>query len=417
VNDHTNYSTAERIAILLPSLAGGGAERSMLHLVQSFLDQGWLVDLLLFRHKGAYLDQVPGAAHVTVLEPGSSLRGRLAALKADPSGVAALLLPVLLPIKADENLRHIESLANYLKEKQPAIMLSALTYTNLVALWAKRLAGVSTSVIVSERIALSTHIGSKGRCCDWRWRFLLPVVSRMYKAADGVVTVSDSVANDLVESTHIDRNSIRTIYNPVVDTKLFDLANEPLSHPWFTPGQPPVILGAGRLIAQKDFHTLLKAFAAIRGKRNVRLIILGEGKLRPELEALANELGISSDVKFEGFVENPYNYMANSAVFALTSLYEGLPGVLIQALACGCPVVSTDCPGGSAEILERGRYGKLVPVGNVSELAAALETVLDNPPDRDSLRNRAGDFSVGAAAKSYLDYFSNISSQKTRHSC
>jgi len=384
----------------------------MLHLVQSFHERGRIVDLLVFRHEGAYLSQVPSAAGVTVLEPSSGLRGRLSALLADPAGILALLRPVLLPFKADTNIRHIGSLAGYLKDRQPDVLLSALTYTNLAALWAKRLAGVSTSVIVSERIALSTHIGSDGRPRHWRWRFLLPVISRVYRMADGIVAVSDSVATDLAKNTHIGRKSIRTIYNPVVDAKLSELSGETLDHPWFTQGQPPVILGAGRLIPQKDFATLLKAFAVLRGKRDVRLVILGEGKLRPTLEALADELGIAADVTLPGFAENPYNYMANSAVFALTSLYEGLPGVLIQALACGCPVVSTDCPGGSAEILDGGRFGQLVPVGGVNELAGALEAALDNPPDKRALSLRAAEFSVKNAADRYLEYMDGITSGK-----
>lgn len=397
-------STAQRIALLLPSLAGGGAERSMIRLVQSFHDLGRTVDLLLCRQKGAYLDRVPATAHVTVLGPTSSLRGRLSALRADPGGILAMLRPILLPVKADADIRHIDALAHYLREQHPDVLLSALTYTNLAALWAKRLAHVSTAVIVSERIALSTHIGSKGHSRHWRRRHLLPVISRMYRAADGIVAVSNSVASDLAHNTLIDPGAIKTIYNPVVDAELYRLAAKSLDDPWFQQGQPPVVLGAGRLIAQKDFATLLKAFALVRSKMDVRLVILGEGKLRPALEALANELGVAADVKLPGFVENPYRYMANSAVFALTSLYEGLPGVLIQALACGCPVVSTNGPGGSAEILENGRYGRLVPVGSVDELAAALEATLHAPPDMNLLNARAREFSVEASTAQYLAY-------------
>jgi glycosyltransferase involved in cell wall biosynthesis len=384
----------------------------MLQLVQSFHDRGRTVELLLFRQKGAYLNRIPDAAPVTVLEPSSGLRGRLSALRADPAGILEMLRPILLPFKADADIRHIDSLARYLREKNPDVLLSALTYTNLAALWAKRLAHVSTAVIVSERIALSTHIGSQGHSRDWRWHYLLPVIGRMYRVADGIVAVSNSVASDLARNTVIDPGAIRTIYNPVVDAELSRLAGQSLDDPWFRQGQPPVILGAGRLIPQKDFATLLKAFALVRSKMEVRLVILGEGKLRPALEALANELGVAADVKLPGFVENPYRYMANSAVFALTSLYEGLPGVLIQALACGCPVVSTNCPGGSAEILENGRHGQLVPVGRADELAAALETTLHAPPDRNVLKTRAEEFSVEASTAKYLDYLDNRVAQR-----
>jgi len=417
VGNSANSPRAQRIAILLPSLAGGGAERSMLHLARSFTEQGREVDLLLFRRKGAYMNSVPESVRVVELEAGTSPGGRLLAARADPAGIGVLLKPVLLPFKTDSNIRHINALKRYLETQQPDVVLSALTYTNLTALWAKRLSSVKIPVIVSERIALSAHRQSEGREHRWRWRFILPMVRRTYRFADGIVAVSDSVADDLTKNAHIDRNAITTIYNPVVDNTLSELAAQPLQHPWFDPGQPPVILSVGRLIPQKDFCTLLRAFALLRGEKNIRLVILGEGRQRAELAALAQELGVAADLDMPGFVDNPYRYMARASVFALTSLYEGLPGVLIQALACGCPVLSTDCPGGSAEILEDGKYGQLVPVRDISKLADALKTVLDNPPDRDRLRTRASHFSVAHAAKKYLEYLDNTSSQKIRHAC
>lgn len=399
---------AKRIAVLLPSLAGGGAERSMLNLVGAFLRQGRDVDLLLFRREGAYLNSVPDGTRVVELPAGSALHGRWLAARADPSGIGALLRPVLFPRKTDGDLRHIASLACYLREQPPDVLLSAMTYTNLVALWARDLVQATVPVVITERISLSHHIESKSAKNAWRWRYLLPAVSHAYRSADGICVVSNSVAEDLAANTQLERSAIRTLYNPVVDDKLREMAAEPLDHPWFAPGAPPVVLGVGRLIPQKDFPTLLRAFALLSTKYRARLVILGEGRLRGELEELARELGISSHFDLPGFAENPYRYMSRAGVFALSSIYEGLPGVLIQALACACPVVSTDCPGGSAEILAGGQVGRLVPMRDAAALADALHTTLQEPPPAEALAERAARFSVQHTSAEYLGYLDEI---------
>lgn len=408
MNNSPGTSRAEHIAVLLPSLAGGGAERSMLHLVRSFLEQGRSVDLLLCRVDGPLLDSVPEAARLVTLKPSSGVRGRLMAALADPSAAWSLLRPVLLPAKADADIRHITALRDYLEKTRPDVVLSALTYTNLIALWAKQLARLSTPVVVSERIALSVHAEIEGRQRGWRWRYILPVVSKAYRRADGIVAVSDSVASDLSKCTQIRRKAIKTIYNPVVDKSMHELATKPLDHPWLKPDAAPLILAAGRLISQKDFETLIGAFALLRSQRQARLIILGEGRQRPELESLAKELGVETDFELPGFVDNPYQYMSRASVFALTSLYEGLPGVLTQALACGCPVVSTDCPGGSAEILGHGKYGRLVPVKDPKAIADAINSTLDETTDKDALKKRASLFSVENASQQYLNYLDSV---------
>lgn len=408
MNAHTNDTKAQRIAVLLPSLAGGGAERSMLQIARSFTEQGRAVDLLVFKPEGAFLNSVPDSVRLVALESNAGIRGRLMAALADPSGLQTIMKPVLLPYKADANLRHIVALRRYLQAARADVLLSALTYTNLVALWAKQLAGNITPVVVSERIALSVYIESVERCRAWRWRFALPMISHTYAAADGIVAVSEGVSSDLIENAQLSHTTIRTIYNPVVDKKVLTLAEQPLEHPWINDTAAPLIVGAGRLIPQKDFQTLLRAFAILRAKRKARLIILGEGKKRRELESLAQDLGIAHDVEMPGFVGNPYQFMANASVFALTSLYEGLPGVLIQAMACGCPVISTDCPGGSAEILDHGKYGRLVPVRDPQALADALSCALNESPERELLRQRASRFSVEQATQQYLDYLDKV---------
>jgi len=185
------------------------------------------------------------------------------------------------------------------------------------------------------------------------------------------------VRGDLAQLMNVSRERITVIYNPsVVQAEVQAKAQAPLDHPWFKPDQPPVILAVGRLQVQKDYPTLIRAFALVRQTRPVRLLILGEGKERPLLEALVKELGLEQDVSLPGFVLNPYAYMARAALFVLSSRWEGLPTVLIEALCCGAPVVSTDCPSGPREILRDGQYGPLVPVGGVNALARAIETTL-----------------------------------------
>src|SRR5262249_37227290 len=150
----------------------------------------------------------------------------------------------------------------------------------------------------------------------------------------------------------------------------------PLSHPWFAPGSLPVILGVGRLTWQKDFPTLIKAFALVRSRQPARLLILGEGEKRLELETIVKELGLAADVCLPGYVDNPFAYMHRCSAFVLSSASEGLPNSLIEAMACGAPVISTDCASGTAEILENGRYGPLVPVGDVEAMATAISATL-----------------------------------------
>jgi glycosyltransferase involved in cell wall biosynthesis len=275
---------------------------------------------------------------------------------------------------------------------------------NIEAVLARRLAGVKTRIIVSERNALRGGHLQHG----WPARFLPALIRRAYDQADAVVAVSDGVADDLAAWSGLPRAQIATIYNPVVTEELRRLQREPIDHPWFQPGAPPVVMSAGRLGRAKDFPTLIRAFAQVRRLRPARLVIFGKGKSEAKtaksiagLQALAAELGVEGDVALPGFVANPFAYMARAATFALSSINEGLPGVLIQAMACGCPVDSTDCPSGPAEILAGGRYGRLVPPGDDKALAEAILATLEAPPPAALLRERAGWFSVERAVAQY----------------
>ncbi len=399
---------AARIAVLLPSLEGGGAERTMLKLAKAFLERRREVDLIVCRVKGDLVDSVPSGARLIGLESSGRFRGRFDALRANLSNPVPLARPVLIPWRTAPEIESIAALKNYIAECRPDIILSALTYANLTALWARSSAPYNLPIVISERDTLSERCRREGSGKKWRWRYLPALVSQNYPKADAVVAVSRQVAEDLTQAISVSSEHIHVIHNPVVDQDLFIKAAEPLSHPWFNGNGPPVILGVGRLVDQKDFSTLIRAFKKVRALTDARLMILGEGKQRQLLTDLVSELGLEGSVEMPGYDANPFRYMAKAAVLVQTSKHEGLPGVLIQAMACGCPVVSTDCTGGAAEILDRGAYGPLVPVGDVDKLADAICGVLKEPPSKSALTARSQSFSVDRATNEYLDLLDHL---------
>ncbi|MGB7754550.1 MAG: glycosyltransferase [Salinisphaera sp.] len=394
------------IAMYVPTLAGGGAERVMLKLAGELVRRGYQVDFVLNKRQGAYADQLPvGLRKVVTLQRRPKWQARLKILRAFPGDWKEVALPVLLARTPVMSLRYVASLADYLRRERPDVMISALFYANLGAIWARQLAGVQTRLLVSQHNTLSRLIadGVGSQRAAWRWRYLPALLNRCYARADRVVAVSDGVGQDLARTIGFDRWKITTLYNPVVSEQLAQRAAEPATHPWIVSADCPVILGVGRLEPQKDFRTLLNAFAIVRGRRQARLIILGEGRLRRDLEKQVQELGIGNDVQLPGWADNPYACMKGASVFVLSSAWEGLSTVLIEAIACGCPVVSTDCPSGSREILEDGRLGPLVPVGDASALADAISQVLDTPTSPTVLTQRAAEFSIAESADRYLD--------------
>jgi glycosyltransferase involved in cell wall biosynthesis len=391
----------------MPDLGGGGVQKMTLALAAALRAQGHEIDIVVYHVEGELEAMVPPELSVHPLQPGARLAARLLPLLADPLALPRLLLPVLLTRRPARTLVYLADLARYLRERRPDALLAAAPHQNLEAVWAKRLAGVPTKLLISERTVPSQVLPTSDL---WRNRFLPPLMRRAYQQADVIVSVSRALGDDLALLTGIPRQRITAIYNPVVGPEIEQLVAEPVDHPWFAPGQPPVILGMGRLSEQKDFPTLVRAFAQVRKRRHVRLVIFGSAKdaaktelRRGEIKALAEELGVGADVDAPGFTANPFAYMARAALFVLSSRYEGLPGVLIQAMATGCPVVSTDCPSGPMEILENGRWGPLVPVGDTAAITAAIEQVLDQPLSRETLQARAREFSVERAVRRYLE--------------
>ena len=391
-----------RIALFLPSLAGGGVGRSFLSLARGFRDAGHRVDLLLCRRSGPLLGDVPDGVRVIELAAENELRARARLLALDPGGAARLLRPVLLARRGAVAVRHVAALAAYLRETRPAALLAGKTHCNLAALWAQRLAGGDTRVVVSERTQLSHSIAGSRR---WRWRHVAPLLERWFPAAHAVTAVSAGVRAELLELCALGPAQVHTLPNPVVTPELRALQAAPSGHAWLDEPGPPVILGVGRLAPQKNFPLLLEAFAALARQHAepLRLLILGEGRERAALEQQATRLGIAGQVALPGFSPNPHAYMARARLFVLSSDYEGLPGVLIQALASGCPVVSTDCPSGPREILEAGRHGRLVPVGDAAALRAAMAAALAEPPDAAALRASAQRYSLASATQQHLE--------------
>jgi len=331
------------IALFLRGLYGGGTERVMLNLAKAFVARNLRVDLVLARAEGPYLEQVDPDVRIVDLQ--------------------AQWMPSSLP-----------KLVKYLRQSQPQTLMTALHYPCEIALLAKRLASVRTRIIVSEHNTLSLEAK---RIPKLSVRLSSHAARLFYPYADGIVAVSQGVADDLAEVTKLSRDRIQVIYNPVVLPELFQLAQAPIDHPWFQPGEPPVILGVGRFYPQKDFPTLIRAFAKVQAQRPARLVILGEGPDEADLRSLIHTMNLQDVVSLPGFVENPYTYMAKAQVFVLSSAWEGLGNVLIEAMAVGTPVVSTNCESGPAEILANGKYGALVPVGDSDAIATAIGRVLD----------------------------------------
>ncbi len=340
-------NSQKRVAIFLPAIYGGGAERVMLNLAAGLAGLNYSVDLVLAQATGPYLAWIPGSVRLVKL---NSCR-----------------------LRVSPTLAGLPALVRYLRRERPDALLSGL-HANIVALWARRLGGIPQRVVISEHSAFSHQ---NNQLPGWYSRLMLRLVKRFYPWADGIVAVSQGVAEDLAQTTGIPRDRIQVIYNPVVTPELRKKAGGPLEHPWFGNGQPPVLLGVGRLALAKDFSTLIRAFAQVRKICPARLLILGEGEERPRLEALVNRLNVDQDVRMPGFVSNPYPYMAQASLFVLSSRWEGLPTALVEALYCGVRIIATDCPSGPREILRGGQYGQLVPVGDVASLAQAIEAVLN----------------------------------------
>jgi glycosyltransferase involved in cell wall biosynthesis len=277
-------------------------------------------------------------------------------------------------------------------------VLSLGTQSNLTAILAREIAGVPSRIVVSERNTLSVVVKNAHAPV----RLAYPrLIHDLYPSADAIVAVSHGVAHDLAVKAGLPEDRVIAICNGLDADAVAAASEGPIEDAWLACGTTPVVLGVGRLHRQKDFATLLRAFAAVRRRREARLVILGEGPARRPLERLARRLGISDDVHMPGFAANSTAWIRRSTVFVLSSGWEGFPNVVLEALAVGCPVVSTDCPSGPREILADGTFGRLVPVGDSAKMAEAISATIDSPLPSAELKGRAAEFSLQKTIAGY----------------
>lgn len=357
------------LAFFLPSLDGGGAERILLNLGATAVSQGHAVDLVVARAGGALAKSIPPNLRVVSLG-------------------------------ASRPLTAIPALARYLSAKRPRALLASITNANIAAVWASKLASIPMRCVVREASTLSIELANSSTVN----RFLLPGLMRhTFSLAHAVVAPSKAAADDLARVTGIPRDRIQVIYNPVISDEIMAKSKELPDHPWLLQPGVPIIVGMGRLTKQKDFPTLIRAFARMRERIPSRLIIFGDGEDRLALRNLCDELRLRAWVDLPGFTANPYAILSRAALFVLSSRWEGLPGVLIEALACGTRVISTDCPSGPREILDNGRFGQLCPVGDVEAMASAIIRALNGEVDGADSSEWIANFNLKVNAAKYLD--------------
>lgn len=357
-----------RIAIFVATSGHSGVDRAMQHLIPSLAEKGYPVDLLKVRKHGPQLRNEPKG--VRVIDLGSS-----------------------------HVYSSLPAVVRYLRREKPHVLLSDKDRVNRTALLARRLANVPTRTVLSSGTTISVDLASRGWFDRWIQRNSM---GHLYRFADNVIVTSAGVADDMAEYTGLDRRRIEVVPSPVIPQAFIGSRQPKPDHPWFQEGEPPVILGTGELCARKDFQMLLHAFAKVRSIVNCRLMILGKGKHHDQLLQLAKQLSVDADFELAGFKSNPYPYMAHASLFAFTSRWEGLGFVLIEALALGVPVVSTDCPSGPREILADGKYGRLVPVGNADQMSHAIIETLANPSKPEFLRQAAEPYTVENSTRCYL---------------
>ncbi len=362
---------AGRVAFLLQDVDTGGVERCFLNLARGFVARGVSVDLYAARFfSGGESLIAPGVNLVRLATLSGQERTRQIVQGLQGSGSSIVIAA------QDKDCRLAVSLREVLRDAMHLVLVASVDFDGQL----------------DGRAA--------GPLRRWRRHREL---RRIYGAADQVFCVSHGVAQTMSRILQRPASSFPVLPNPIVTPELDALARAPLDHPWFAPGEPPVVMGVGRLSRIKNFPLLVRAFARVRQRMPLRLLILGDGKQRGELLRLAARLGVADDVALPGFVLNPYVYMRRAGLFVLSSLWEGFGNVLVEAMACGTPVVATDCPSGPAEILGGGKYGPLVPIGNDVVLAEAIEETLRSPLSEEVLKEGAAPYSLASSTAEFLE--------------
>ena len=408
------------IAIVIDHLGGYGAEQVVYRLVYGLSERGHKVDVIPLQtiiHRdlpqnvrvflpGGTPDRLTEERSARVLTrairlrpPSRTLEWAHRAFEWAQAANAFHWNPRVTPSR--RLLHQARALASYLGVERPNCVVPNLHHSMDATFLGCRMAGECPPIIPV------IHLDAHNLFSTESYRFRLRV-RYLFSDATHFVGVSQGVSRGLAEVLDVPDEKIATIYNPVVTPDLHAKAAEQPDHPWFRDDGARVLLAVGRLEKQKDYPTLIRAFARLAARRPCRLVIIGEGSQRTEVEGLVKKLDLTNQVSLPGWVENPFAFMSRASLFVLSSIYEGLPTVLVEALACGCPCVSTDCPSGPAEILLNGEIGPLVPVGDSAALAEAMERVFDAPPDRRLLQQRAAYFSADRAVAAYEDLIASV---------
>lgn len=367
------------ITFFLPTSGGGGAEGVITTVAGELSARGYTIDLLLGESSGEETDESLNGVNVFGFDE-----------------------PRLF--------NSIQPLCTYLRNNKPKVIVSTIYASNIIVALSHFLTRSDSRLVL--RIANTPSVyHSSSSPKDITSRHLLPL---SYQRADEIIAISRGVKQDLVKSFSVPESKISVVYNPIDLKRVDQLSTVDPDHPWFTvgDGEFETIVGMGRLTPQKDFETLLRAFERVHDRRsNTRLVVFGEGERRPALTSLANHLGIEEAVSLPGYVKNPYRYLSNADLFVLSSAWEGFGNVLLEALACECPIVSTDCPNGPREILADGKYGRLVPVGGVDAMKTAIIESLKEPNSPGELRDRASEFDV----EDIVDQYETVLTKGTRN--
>jgi glycosyltransferase involved in cell wall biosynthesis len=367
----------QRISIYTPLLTGRGSSRTVLQLARGFINREFNVDLVLANAEGELKGEIPSEVRVINFD-----------------------IDTQYPI----TLTALPKMVEYLRFDPPPVLISTTGGANVVPLIADRLVGADTHIIAKGGVESKRERIKNG---NWRGLFMSILVGWTYRWADKVVMGEQNSADKFLQTAPEIRDRLHIIHQPVITDEILSKSHEPIEHQQFDSDEVPVVLAVQRLEEPKDTETLIRAFSRLRNQRDVRLVILGEGDKRPELESLITELELEESVSMPGFVNNPYKYMRNSDLFVLSSKKETLPNALIEAMACGCPVVATDSPpGGVSEILEGEKWGELVPVSSPDAMAAAMQRELCNRVE--GIEDRANHYSLDRTIDLYLEAIEDI---------
>ncbi|MBN2706655.1 MAG: glycosyltransferase [Deltaproteobacteria bacterium] len=357
-----------RLAIFVSFSGPGGVEKMMVNLCRELVRRGVGVDLLLVRAQGYFCEQLP---------PGV----------------------VVHRFRARQTRAALFELVAYLRRNRPRVLLAVKDRAGRTAWLARKISRVPTRLVLRIGTTVSAALEGKSRFRKLAWYWPMRLI---YPGFDQIIAVSQGVADDLRQVARLRPELLRVVANPVLTPEMEGLAEAATGHPWADSKQEALVLGIGRLTRQKDFETLIRAFALVVRQQPARLLILGEGRERLRLERLIVALGLTDSVQLPGFCENPYAYLRRADLFVLSSRWEGSPNVLTEALGLGVPVVATDCPSGPREILRNGRVGPLVAPGAVEELGRRMAAVLSQPPDRAELPAAVAAYRVSCSVDDYL---------------